>query len=180
MEWVDGVRLTDREGVLALGLQPASLVDTLVQCTLRQMLANGFFHADPHAGNLLVTKAGELVYLDFGMMSFLGPTQRFSLIEAVVHMVNRDFEQLAALYQSLGFIPPDEDLEPIVNALNTALPDVLNASVAELNFKSVMTELGDVMYKYPFSLPPFYIAVIRCLGVLEGVALQVGPPCGRF
>ena len=52
------------------------------------------------------------------------------------------------------------------------LPNVLNASVAEFNFKSVIDKLGDVMYTYPFSLPPFYIAVIRCLGVLEGVALQ--------
>ena len=73
----------------------------------------------------------------------------------------------------MGFIPPDEDTAPIAAALNDALPDVLNASVAELNFKSVINKLGDVMYKYPFSLPPFYIAVIRCLGVLEGVAMEV-------
>ena len=49
---------------------------------------------------------------------------------------------------------------------------MLNASVSEFNFKQVIDKLGDVMYTYPFSLPPFYIAVIRCLGVLEGVALQ--------
>lgn len=54
-----------------------------------------------------------------------------------------------------------------------ALPDVLNASVSELNFKNVVNQLGDVMYTFPFSLPPYYIAIIRCLGVLEGVALQV-------
>ncbi len=50
---------------------------------------------------------------------------------------------------------------------------MLNASVAELNFKNVVNQLGDVMYTFPFSLPPYYIAIIRCLGVLEGVALQV-------
>ena len=173
MGWVDGVRLTDREALLARGLDPAALVDTLVQCSLRQMLEHGFFHADPHAGNLLVTDAGELVYLDFGMMSYLAPTQRYSLIEAVVHMVNRDFGALAELYRNLGFIPPEEDIGPIVTALNAALPDVLNAPVSELNFKSVVERLGDVMYKFPFSLPPFYIAILRCLGVLEGLALQV-------
>ena len=173
MGWVDGVRLTDREALLARGLDPAALVDTLVQCSLRQMLEHGFFHADPHAGNLLVTDAGELVYLDFGMMSYLAPTQRYSLIEAVVHMVNRDFGALAELYRNLGFIPPEEDIGPIVTALNAALPDVLNAPISELNFKSVVERLGDVMYKFPFSLPPFYIAILRCLGVLEGLALQV-------
>ena len=58
-------------------------------------------------------------------------------------------------------------------ALEEALPDVLDASVGELNFKNVVGKLGDIMYKYPFSLPPFYIAIIRCLGVLEGLAIQV-------
>ena len=111
------------------------------------------------------------------MMSFLQAQQRYAIIEAVVHLVNRDFRALAALYQRLGFIPRAEETEPIAVALEAALPDVLNASVSELNFKSVIDKLGDVMYKYPFSLPPFYIAIIRCLGVLEGVALQVA--CAR-
>ncbi|KAL1507029.1 hypothetical protein AB1Y20_007891 [Prymnesium parvum] len=173
MEWIDGVRLTDREALLRQGLDPSRLVDTLTQCTLRQILQNGFFHADPHGGNLLVDKAGRLVYIDFGMMSFVAPSQRYAIIEAVVHMVNRDFRALAQLYKELGFIPADESIEPIATALNEALPNVLNSSVAEFNFKSVIDKLGDVMYTYPFSLPPFYIAVIRCLGVLEGVAMQV-------
>lgn len=69
--------------------------------------------------------------------------------------------------------PLHQDTAPIVAALAKALPDVLNASVAELNFKNVVNQLGDVMYTFPFSLPPYYIAIIRCLGVLEGVALQV-------
>lgn len=60
-----------------------------------------------------------------------------------------------------------------MEALANALPDVLNASVGELNFKNVVNKLGDVMYTFPFSLPPYYIAIIRCLGVLEGVAIQV-------
>lgn len=60
-----------------------------------------------------------------------------------------------------------------MEALASALPDVLNASVGELNFKNVVNKLGDVMYTFPFSLPPYYIAIIRCLGVLEGVAIQV-------
>jgi aarF domain-containing kinase len=57
--------------------------------------------------------------------------------------------------------------------LSQALPDVLSADISELNFKNVVNKLGDIMYTYPFSLPPFYIAIIRCLGVLEGLAIQV-------
>ena len=60
MSWVEGVRLSDLPGVRRYGLSPARLVDTLVQCTLRQMLGHGFFHADPHGGNILVTPDGTL------------------------------------------------------------------------------------------------------------------------
>ena len=137
------------------------------------MLDNGFFHADPHAGNLLALSSGKLCYLDFGMVSYVEPSQRYSIIEAVVHLVNRDFKSLTELYRRMGFIPQDVDAAPIVNALQDALPDVLNAPVGQLNFKNVISRLGDVMFNFPFSLPPFYIAIIRCLGVLEGVAIEV-------
>ena len=173
MEWVDGCRLTDRAAIDSMGLDSTAFVDTLVQCSLRQMLENGFYHADPHLGNLLAMPSGQLCYLDFGMVSYVESQQRYSIIEAVVHLVNRDFVSLAALYKRIGFIPADVDSQPIILALESALPDVLNAAVGELNFKNVIEKLGDVMYKFPFSLPPFYISIIRCLGVLEGLAIQV-------
>jgi hypothetical protein len=109
------------------------------------------------------------------MMSYVESNQRYGIIEAVIHLVNRDFKSLASLYQRMGFIPDDVDTRPIIVALEDALPEVLNASVGELNFKNVINKLGDVMYKFPFSLPPYYIAIIRCLGVLEGLAIQVRP-----
>ena len=144
-------------------------------CLLYSVIENGFFHADPHAGNLLACPDGRLCFLDFGMMSYAAVTQRNGFLLAVVHMVNRDWGELVRLYQRLGFIPEGTDLKPIEVALENALPDVLNADVSELNFKNVINALGDIMYTYPFSLPPFYIAIIRCLGVLEGVAIQVDP-----
>lgn len=175
MEWVDGYRLTDSASLAACGLDRKKLVDTLVQCSLKQILENGFFHADPHAGNLLACDDGRLCYLDFGMMSYAAVQQRNGFLLAVVHIVNRDWDELVRVYQQLGFIPEGTDALPIEVALENALPDVLNAEISELNFKNVVGQLGDIMYKFPFSLPPFYIAIIRCLGVLEGLAIQVDP-----
>lgn len=108
-------------------------------------------------------------------MSYAAAKQRNGFLLAVVHIVNRDWGELVNVYQRLGFIPEDTDLKPIELALEDALPDVLNADISELNFKNVVSELGDIMYTYPFSLPPFYISIIRCLGVLEGLAIQVDP-----
>ncbi|KAL3817430.1 hypothetical protein ACHAXA_011059 [Cyclostephanos tholiformis] len=175
MEWVDGFRLTDGESLEANNLDRKKLVDTLVQCSLRQIMGSGFFHADPHAGNLLATRDGRLCYLDFGMMSYADAAQRNGFLLAVVHIVNRDWGELVRVYQRLGFIPEGTDVRPIELALEKALPDVLSADISELNFKNVVGKLGDIMYTYPFSLPPFYISIIRCLGVLEGLAIQVDP-----
>lgn len=175
MEWVDGFRLTDSENLERYNLDREKLVDTLVQCSLRQILENGFFHADPHAGNLLACEDGRLCYLDFGMMSYASSAQRNGFLLAVVHIVNRDWDELVRMYQRLGFIPEGTDLEPIAVALENTLPDALNSEISELNFSKVVGKLGDIMYTYPFSLPPFYISIIRCLGVLEGLAIQVNP-----
>ena len=124
-------------------------------------------------GNLLACEDGRLCYLDFGMMSYAERAQRNGFLLAVVHIVNRDWASLVRVYKKLGFIPEGTDGKPIADALENALPDVLNADISEVNFKNVVNKLGDIMYTYPFSLPPFYIAIIRCLGVLEGLAIQV-------
>lgn len=118
---------------------------------------------------------GRLCYLDFGMMSYAAGPQRNGFLLAVVHIVNRDWDELVSMYQRLGFIPEGTDLKPIAEALEKALPDALNSDISELNFKNVVSQLGDIFYTYPFSLPPFYISIIRCLGVLEGLAIQVDP-----
>ena len=103
MEWIDGERLTSP---LLPDETKTKLVRAMVQCSLQQMLEKGFFHADPHGGNLLATPEGKLVYLDFGMMSEVEAYQRYGILEAVMHLVNRDFESLCKLYVRLGFIPP--------------------------------------------------------------------------
>ena len=127
------------------------------------------------SGNLLACPDGRLCYLDFGMMSYATLDQRNGFLLAVVNVVNRDWAALVQLYQRLGFIPPDTNLLPIEEALERTLPDALNADISELNIKNIFNKLGDIMYTYPFSLPPFYISIIRCLGVLEGLAIQVDP-----
>lgn len=109
------------------------------------------------------------------MMSYVDRAQRNGFLLAVVHIVNRDWPELVRVYERLGFIPANTDAKPIEVALEIALPDVLNADISELNFKNVVNKLGGIFYTFPFSLPPFYISIIRCMGVLEGLAIQVDP-----
>jgi predicted unusual protein kinase regulating ubiquinone biosynthesis (AarF/ABC1/UbiB family) len=175
MEWVEGTKLTNIEELQAQGIQATELVEVGVQCSLRQLLEHGFFHADPHPGNLLATRDGKLAYLDFGMMSEVKEHQRYGLIEAVVHLVNREYESLAQDYIKLEFLTPDTDLTPIIPALERVFNNALGASVAELNFKSITDQLSELMYEYPFRVPAYYALIIRSLVTLEGIAIKVDP-----
>jgi predicted unusual protein kinase regulating ubiquinone biosynthesis (AarF/ABC1/UbiB family) len=175
MEWITGTKLTNFDEIQERGIDAPHLVEIGVQCSLRQLLEHGFFHADPHPGNLLATPDGKLAYLDFGMMSEVKPYQRYGLLEAVVHLVNRDFEGLARDYVKLEFLSPDTDLTPIIPALANVFNNALGASVAELNFKSITDELSEVMYEYPFRVPAYYALIIRSLVTLEGIAINVDP-----
>ncbi|MBD2197399.1 MULTISPECIES: ABC1 kinase family protein [Calothrix] len=175
MEWINGIKLTQTPEIKARGIDARYLIEVGVQCSLRQLLEHGFFHADPHPGNLLATFDGKLAYLDFGMMSEIKPPQRYGLIEAIVHVVNRDFDGLAKDYVKLDFLSPETDLTPIIPAFARVFADAQGASVADLNIKSITDELSALMYEYPFRVPPYYALIIRSLVTLEGIAIFIDP-----
>ncbi|WP_026104228.1 AarF/ABC1/UbiB kinase family protein [Anabaena sp. PCC 7108] len=175
MEWINGIKLTQTKELQELGINARYLIEIGVQCSLRQLLEHGFFHADPHPGNLLATFDGKLAYLDFGMMSEIKPPQRYGLIEAIVHVVNRDFDLLAQDYVKLEFLTPETDLTPIVPAFARVFANAQGASVAELNIKSITDDLSALMYEYPFRVPAYYALIIRSLVTLEGIAIYIDP-----
>ena len=176
MEWIDGVKLTDKAAMADAGLDVVDFVTVGVECTLRQLLEAGFFHADPHPGNLLATKSGDLVYLDFGMMSEAPSNARYAIIAHIVHLVNRDYLAMCYDYYTLDFMDPEVDTTPIAPALAEFFDEILSDStVNRLNFKSLVDGLGGVLFQYPFRVPPYYALILRSLTVLEGLALGADP-----
>ncbi|MFM9089168.1 MAG: ABC1 kinase family protein, partial [Cyanobium sp.] len=175
MEWIDGVKLTNLDAVKGIGIDPDEMVTIGVNCSLQQLLEHGFFHADPHPGNLLALADGRLAYLDFGMMSTVTREARTGLIQAVVHLVNRDFTSLSKDFVSLGFLSEEVDLSPIVPAFEGVFGQALEMGVSRMDFKAVTDDLSGVMYRFPFRVPPYYALIIRSLVTLEGIALSVDP-----
>ena len=175
MEWIDGVKLTNLEAVRGIGVDPDDMVAVGVNCSLQQLLEHGFFHADPHPGNLLALADGRLAYLDFGMMSEVSRESRTGLIQAVVHLVNRNFGKLSKDFVSLGFLAEDVNLEPIVPAFESVFGQAIEMGVSRMDFKAVTDDLSGVMYRFPFQVPPYYALIIRSLVTLEGIALSVDP-----
>eukprot|EP00271_Cylindrocystis_brebissonii_P006513 TRINITY_DN19291_c0_g1_i1.p1 TRINITY_DN19291_c0_g1~~TRINITY_DN19291_c0_g1_i1.p1 ORF type:complete len:841 (-),score=133.50 TRINITY_DN19291_c0_g1_i1:1980-4502(-) len=175
MDWIDGIKLSDAAQMSEQNLDVISLVNIGIQCSLRQLLEHGYFHADPHPGNLLATSDGRLAFLDFGMMSETPAQARLAIIGHVVHLVNRDYEAMAKDYYALDFLAPEVDVKPIVPALQSFFDDVLTQTVSELNFRTIVDGLGAVLYQYPFNVPAYYALILRSLTVLEGLALYTDP-----
>jgi len=176
MEWIDGVKLTDKQAMSSAALDVVDFVTVGVECTLRQLLEAGFFHADPHPGNLLATKEGDLVYLDFGMMSEAPTSARYAIISHVVHLVNRDYLAMCYDYYTLDFMDPEVDTTPIAPALAEFFDEVLaDSTVTRLNFRTLVDGLGGVLFQYPFKVPAYYALILRSLTVLEGLALSADP-----
>jgi predicted unusual protein kinase regulating ubiquinone biosynthesis (AarF/ABC1/UbiB family) len=175
MEWIEGIKLTNVQKVKEAGFDSRQIIEVGVQCSLRQLLDYGYFHADPHPGNLLVMGDGKLAYIDFGMMSTVSAEQRFGLIEAIVHLVNRDFKALSKDYVRLGFLTEDIDFDAIVPALSSVFNPPEGQSLTQMDFKDMTDQLSQIMYDYPFQVPAYYALIIRSLVTLEGIAFTVDP-----
>jgi predicted unusual protein kinase regulating ubiquinone biosynthesis (AarF/ABC1/UbiB family) len=175
LEWIEGCKLTDTVTLEAGNLDPNQLIEIGVTAGLRQLLEFGFFHADPHPGNLFALADGRMAYIDFGMMDQLDQTTKETLVDAVVHLINKDFEELGKDFVTLGFLTPDTDLGPIIPALSRVLGDAIGAKVGEFNFKTVTDQFSELMYEYPFRVPAKFALIIRSLVTQEGLALSLNP-----
>jgi predicted unusual protein kinase regulating ubiquinone biosynthesis (AarF/ABC1/UbiB family) len=175
LEWINGFKLTDTENIKALGIDPNAIVKIGVTAGLRQLLEFGFFHADPHPGNLFATLDGRIAYIDFGMMDQLEETAKETIASAVVQLINKDYEALAEDFVKLGFLTPNTEIKPIVPALEKVWGNAIGKSVGDFNFKTITDDFSELMYEYPFRVPAKFALIIRSLVTQEGLALSLDP-----
>ncbi|NET69973.1 MAG: AarF/ABC1/UbiB kinase family protein [Sphaerospermopsis sp. SIO1G2] len=173
LEWINGFKLTDIENIRKAGLDPESIIQIGVTSGLQQLLEFGFFHADPHPGNLFAIGEGSMAYIDFGMMDQLEEVTKETLVDALVHLVNKDYADLAEDFVKLGFLAPQTNIAPIVPALEAVLGNAIGKNVGDFNFKTITDEFSELMYEYPFRVPAKFALIIRSLVTQEGIALSL-------
>jgi predicted unusual protein kinase regulating ubiquinone biosynthesis (AarF/ABC1/UbiB family) len=175
LEWINGFKLTDSTSIKQAGLDPEGIIQIAVNSGLQQLLEHGFFHADPHPGNLFAMPDGRMAYIDFGMMDQLEEITKETMVDALVHLVNKDYADLAADFVTLGFLTSDTNICPIIPALETVLGNAIGKNVNEFNFKTITDEFSELMYEYPFRVPAKFALIIRSLVTQEGIALSLNP-----
>ena len=175
LEWIQGYKLTNTEQIKNAGLDPYSIVKIGVISGLKQLLEHGFFHADPHPGNLFATHDGRMAFIDFGMMDQLDNSTKEIIADSVVQLINEDYDALAKDFVKLGFLTPDTDIKPIIPALEKILGNAITKNVNDFNFKTITDDFSKLVHKYPFRLPAKFALIIRSLITQEGLALSLDP-----
>jgi predicted unusual protein kinase regulating ubiquinone biosynthesis (AarF/ABC1/UbiB family) len=178
--WIDGVKLRDRSLLEENNLIPSSFIKTCVISGLQQLFEHGYFHADPHPGNMFALRGGNadcgnLAYVDFGMMDTITNSDRLTLIKAIVHIINDEYYLLAKDFQKLGFLTKEQDLQKLVEPLKEVLGGSLSSEVGNFNLKNVTDKFSKLMYSYPFRVPSRFALIIRAVVSQEGLALRLDP-----
>jgi predicted unusual protein kinase regulating ubiquinone biosynthesis (AarF/ABC1/UbiB family) len=180
MEFIRGTKVTDLEGLKARRISPVKVNRLMVRAYLKQLLEDGFFHADPHPGNLLVMDTGHLAFFDFGMVGRITPRLQSQMIDSFFHVIARDTEGLAGDLINLNFLKPGVDAERVRPVVESLFRHYLNLKLGEVNFKELTYDLAEVMYEYPFRLPSNFTYIIRALMTLEGIGLVTDPGFSFF
>jgi predicted unusual protein kinase regulating ubiquinone biosynthesis (AarF/ABC1/UbiB family) len=180
MEFIHGTKVTDVDEHHRLGIAPEKVNRLLIKTYLKQLLEDGFFHADPHPGNLLVMPDGRLAFFDFGMVGRITPELQAKMIDAFFHVVGRDPAGIAQDLIDLDFLKPGTNPNIVRPVVEKMFEFHLNLKLKDVNFKELTYDLADVMYDYPFRLPSNFTYIMRALMTLEGIGIITDPEFNFF
>jgi len=169
LDYVPGIKITDRQALIEAGIVPAAVAEKGAASYLQQLVRFGFFHADPHPGNLAVAADGALIYYDFGMMGQLSSRLRGRLGSMVRAAAGRDAAGLVKELQQAGVIAPGVDPGPVRRLVRVMLEEALTPPFSANVIERLSGDLYDLVYGQPFRLPPELIFVMRALSTFEGV-----------
>jgi predicted unusual protein kinase regulating ubiquinone biosynthesis (AarF/ABC1/UbiB family) len=180
MEFINGDKVVELEKLKARGVLPEKVNRLLIKTYLKQLLEDGFFHADPHPGNLLVMPDGRLAFFDFGMVGRISPQLQSKMIDAFFHVVAKDPAGIAQDLIDLDFMKPGTNPDAVRPVVEKMFEFHLNLKLKDVNFKELTYDLADVMYDYPFRLPSNFTYIMRALMTLEGIGIITDPEFNFF
>ena len=180
MEFIEGDKVTELEKLKNRGVSPEKVNRLLIRTYLKQLLEDGFFHADPHPGNLLVMPDGRLAFFDFGMVGRITAQLQSKMIDAFFHVVAKDPQGIAQDLIDLNFMKPGSNADAVRPIVEKMFEFHLNLKLKDVNFKELTYDLADVMYDYPFRLPSNFTYIMRALMTLEGIGIITDPEFNFF
>ncbi|HEX8683019.1 MAG TPA: AarF/ABC1/UbiB kinase family protein [Ardenticatenaceae bacterium] len=192
LERIEGIKISDNAALDRAGVSRAEVAEKVFWVYLKQVFDDGFFHADPHPGNLFIrpharipegarSRPFDLVFIDFGMVGHISERSRMLMRRMVIATVQRDYEELVRLAKELGFLLPDANNRALVAALEALFERFYGLSMAELTaisyeeIEQLFRQFRDLIYDFPFQIPQDFIFLGRTLSMLSGIATGLDP-----
>lgn len=177
MQFMEGVKITDYEELSRLGVDRNRMAQILLRAYINQILADGFFHADPHPGNLFVTPEGQLIMLDFGMVGSIPQDLKEVLVDLVLAIVKRDNVAVVGYFKKIGFLRYDADTDLVARAVGLLLEETLGLGIdfSKADFSGFLKDLESLLYEQPFQIPAQFTFMGRALGTLYGICIGLNP-----
>ena len=176
LEYLPGIKISDYQELEAAGLDRQAIARQSATAYLQQLLTNGFFHADPHPGNVAVDpKTGALIFYDFGMMGRITPGTKSKLMDTLLAVAGRNADRVVRGLVELGAVSADADTDPIRRSIQYLLDNFLDKPLEAQSIAQITDDLYDIAYGQPFRFPATFTFVMRAFSTIEGVGKGLDP-----
>ncbi len=172
MEYLPGVKITDVEALDAMGVDRKQLIVRVHRLFFTMLLRYEIFHADPHPGNISISKEGSIILYDFGMVGRLDDQTRLRLIRLYLALVNKDTSRTVSILVELGTLEHNVDRFFVEKAVDMSIQSMYGKEVDKMEVKALMELANRTMSKFPFRLPKNLALYMRMASILEGIYLH--------
>ncbi len=175
LEYLPGIKISHYEALEAAGLDRKALAEMGAKAYLHQLLNDGFFHADPHPGNIAVSSDGSLIFYDFGMMGQVSILTREKLLEVFFGVAQKDGDRVVASLVELGALAETDDMGPVRRSVQFMLDNFMDKPFENQSVSAISDDLYEIAYGQPFRFPATFTFVMRAFSTLEGVGKGLDP-----
>jgi len=175
MDYIEGVRIDDVEAIRAMGVSPVEIAEIGFRAYLKQIFVDGFFHGDPHPGNLLVTRQGEIAVLDYGIVGVIRPEKRKVFVDLLLSISRTDVAGVLAALDGLGVRIRREDVDDVKDDLYLTLLDYRETRLKRVNFAFAIRGLTDTLRRYHIQVPSNLMLIMKVIVMVMDVGVRLDP-----
>jgi ubiquinone biosynthesis protein len=175
LEWVDGIKLSNRAALVEAGYDVRLLANTLVHAFLRQAIAEGFFHADMHQGNLFALPGNKIAAIDFGIMGRIDRRARVWLAEILYGLITGNYKRVAEIHFEAGYVPPHHNVAEFATALRAVGEPMRGMAVKDMSIGMMLDGLFNITRDFDMQTQPHLLLLQKTMVMVEGVATSLDP-----
>ncbi|MCI0921783.1 ABC1 kinase family protein [Sphingobacterium rhinopitheci] len=175
ISFIEGVKINDIEGLKRYNLDIEKTLDQLLNLFLKQILEHGFFHADPHPGNILVTPQGKISFIDMGAMAKVLPKDRERLEDFIIYFIHKDSNRLVSTIKKMAIQIDIENEKVLERAIDELMHIIDNQNLEDIDIKALFTRFSHILNQNNIIMPDHVYLLVKGIVLMEGIGRELNP-----